>query len=342
MTVRIGLVGYGYWGLKVARTIHSIPEAELVSIADVDRTRLELACKDYPHVKPFSSHVDLLVDDDVDGIWVATPASSHFTVTAEALAHGKHVLVEKPMASNSEEALKMTEMAGELDLVLMAGHTYLYDPTIRILRRLVTEGRVGRVLYIESHRTGYGIFREDVDVIWDLAPHDVSIFRYLLGTDPISVCAWGNACLRPPNTDVACLSFRFPQEIRTVVHVSWLEAAKRRQITIVGTKGMALFNNVGSNRSIRLYQADLDMLTSASTANLLHDRDAHTEMRDCPVPPSDSLVAECAHFVHCIQEQTPPLSTGYDGLCVVRALEAASNSLLNNGRETRMVEGGAT
>lgn len=334
MVFRVGLIGYGYWGSKVAQAVGSCGEIELAAIADWKATHREAARGSHPSVALFCNHTDLLDNDNIDAIWVATPACSHFAVAVEALKKRKHVLVEKPFATNSQDAAEMIKMAEELDCILMAGHTFLYDASIRTLQKLLMEETIGRVLYIDSHRTGLGIFRADVDVTWDLAFHDVYISRYLLGADPISVRAWGSAHVCSSVIDVATLSFLFPKGVRVNVRVSWLEAAKCRKIIIVGTQGMILLDKARSDRVIEVYRTSRALLSTAYSSDLSQgDNYATVQKKSYSVAAKQSLVMESTHFARCAQKRTRPLSDGSDGLYVVRVLEATAVSLANHGQE---------
>lgn len=324
--VNIGVIGYGYWGSKVTRAFASCTGARIVSICDRDDQRLRLAQTNYPRVAGFPDYQQLL-KSPIDAVYIATPLSTHFEIALAALEQGKHVLVEKPMVSHYAQAQTLVDLADELARILMVGHTFLYDPAIRVIRRLVVHQEVGQILYINATRTGLGLFRQDADVIWDLASHDIAILRYVLGEEPTEVSVWGKAMLSPEVTDVAYLCFRFASGVIGFVHVSRLDAMKERKWNVVGRDGIISLTGVGKEATIDTLRASVKIEPVFANS----DRPQTLNMRRWPIHQVEPILLQCGHFIHCIQRGQQPLTNGYDGLRVVQILEAASKSLIAGG-----------
>ena len=235
--VRVGVIGCGYWGPQLIRNFSELPEAQLVAVADRRPSRLDYVRSRYDRVLALPDHQELLASD-VEAVVVATPIHTHHAVAREALLAGKHVLVEKPLAASVEEAQDLLNLAAERDLTLMVGHTFLYNPAVAELRRMVRSGELGRVHYVDGARLNLGQFHPLVNVLWDLAPHDISILVDILGEAPVSVSARGSSCVQPGVHDVAYLTLTFPNGVLAQMHVSWLDPAKVRRITVVGDAKM--------------------------------------------------------------------------------------------------------
>ena len=333
--VRVGVVGVGYWGPKLVRVLAELEDAELCLVADLDPTRLARVARQHPTVQTTPDFQQLL-DSDLEAVVVATPIRTHHRLAKAALLAGKHVLVEKPLAATSAECEELIALAAARGLTLMVGHTFEYNPAIRALREIVASGEIGAVYYADLARLNLGQFQPDINVLWDLAPHDLSILLYVLQQDPLAVSARGSAHITPGVHDVAYLEVRFAGELRAHAHLSWLDPCKVRRVTIVGSKKMVVCNDLLELEKIRIYDKGVDRPYETD-----HFTDFPLTYRygavSIPfVPTQEPLQAQCAHFVDCIQSGARPQSDGLAGLKVVRLLEAADRSLRNDGTAERL------
>jgi predicted dehydrogenase len=275
-------------------------------------------------VRPFPDHTELF-DADVDAVVLATPIHTHFAIAREALLAGKHVLVEKPLATSVAEAAELVRLAREMDRTLMVGHTFLYNPAVRELRRLVESGELGRIYYADSARLNLGLFQRHSNVVWDLAPHDISILTYVLGQVPVRVSARGRACIQPDVHDVCYLELIFPDGSANV-HVSWLDPDKVRRLTVVGDRRMAVYNDVSTVEKLRIYDRGVEApaIDNYGEFELAY---RHGQIVIPHIQWREPLRLECEHFAQCVRTGARPLSDGEQGLAVVAVLEAASRSL---------------
>jgi predicted dehydrogenase len=327
----VGIVGCGYWGAKHIRNFHELAEANLAVVCDLDEERLQQVRRQYSYVST-SSNVGDLLKDSVDAVVVATPVSSHYRLAREALLHGKHVLVEKPLTASSRQAAELIELAERQDLALMTGHTYEYHPAVDYLRDLVRSGELGDIYYIDADRLNLGLFRSDVNVLWDLAPHDICIVLSLLGLEPSGVSARGSGCIDPTVYDVAYMELRFPGETLAHIHVSWLDPCKVRTITIVGSKKMVIYDDVSDGEKIRIYDKGIAMAANDDGFGPWPPHYRHGDVTIPFISNAEPLKLECDHFLRCIREGERPRSDGWSGLKVVNILEAANKSLVNGGQ----------
>lgn len=330
--VKIGVVGCGYWGPKHIRNYYELAEAKLTAVCDVDERKLKQVKTQYPSVGVTTDFQELL-RDGVDAVVIATPVETHYQVAKEALLHDRHVLVEKPMTSNSREALELVELADKRNLVLMVGHTYEYHPAVEFLRQFVADGQLGEIYGIDADRLNLGLFRRDVNVLWDLAPHDICIMLSLMGEEPVAVSARGSHHFDPSIYDVAYLDLLFGTGAIGHIHVSWLHPRKIRQITIVGSKKMAVYDDVSEMEKIHIYDKGLAMPSNAnekfSTWPLSY---RYGDVTIPSISNAEPLKLECGHFVQCVAEGKKPRSDGWAGYQVISILEAADRSLANQGR----------
>jgi predicted dehydrogenase len=328
--IKVGVIGCGYWGPQLIRNLHEMPGAELVGVADTKAERLEFVRRHYPEVKLFSSHTQLL-DTDVEAVVVSTPIHTHHMLAKEALSAGKHVMVEKPLAASISESVELINIARARDRMVMVGHTFLYNPAVQELRRLVGDGELGRIYYVDAARLNLGLFQRRANVIWDLAPHDISILMYVLGMTPVAVSARGSMCVQDDVHDVAYLELLFESGVSAHVHVSWLDPAKVRRITVVGDKKMAVYNDVSLVEKIRVYDTGVESpVTNTFGEFQLSYR--HGQVTIPYITWQEPLRLECEHFVECIRTGADPRTDGMQGLAVVSVLEAASDSLMHGGR----------
>jgi predicted dehydrogenase len=329
--MNIGVVGCGYWGSKHVRVLQGIREVETIVAIDPRESRLLELQRGFPSLQTSKSLDEVL--PEVDALIVATPPSSHADIAAQALVAGKHSLVEKPMATRSEDARTMMQCALEGSAILMVGHTFEYNSAVWKLKELVQDGELGSIFYLDSARLNLGLYQSDVNVIWDLAPHDVSIFNHVLGAQPTSVRAWGSRHGHPELEDVAHIRLTYGElGVEATVHVSWLDPCKVRRVTVVGSQKMAVYNDLASDERIRVYDKGLEV----PTRELLQDVPLSYRYGDIRSPYlafEEPLTVQDRSFVTSILTGSGPTTDGENGLSVVQALEAAQMSM----REGRAV-----
>ena len=326
--LKVGVIGYGYWGPKLLRNFQSLKTTEVSMVADLNPKLLSDAQQYYRELETTQDHRALLASD-VDAVVIATPVSTHYKLASEALAAGKHVLVEKPLTRTSAEGRRLVEMAEERGLTLMVGHTFEYNPAVEMLRSLIASGEIGKVHYVATTRTNLGLFQKDINVLWDLAPHDLSILLYILGQRPVSVTASGAACVQPGIQDVARMTVDFADGVQAHVHVSWLDPCKVRRVTVVGTKKMVVFDDVEAQEKIKIYDKGVDVPERTADFGEFQLSYRYGGITIPRVALQEPLALECAHFADCILEKKTPRSSGQVGVNVVRVLECADVSLQN-------------
>ena len=328
--IRVGVVGCGYWGPKLVRNFQSIPGADMYMVVDLREDRLEHIRGLYPGIKTTTDY-ETLLRSPVEAVAVATPVSTHYRMAKAALLHDKHVLVEKPLTINSEEAKELIALAEERERILMVGHTFEYNPAVEYLKRFIADGELGRVYYINCTRVNLGIFQKDINVIWDLAPHDVSILLYILGMTPNQVSARGAAYVQPNIEDVAYVTLHFPNGVMADVRVSWLDPCKIRRITVVGSKKMIVYDDVEPNEKIKIYDKGVDAPPYSDTVEEFRLSYRYGDITTPAISAAEPLEIECRHFLESIRTGTPARSNGQVGFQVVKILEGAQDSLRTGG-----------
>lgn len=326
--IRVGVIGCGYWGPNLIRNYVEIPNSDLVAIAELDVDRLTSIKKRYPFLVVTQDYHDLF-EMGLDAITVATPPSTHYAIAKECLQNDLHVLIEKPMTVSSKEAEELIVLAEQKNRILMVGHTFEYNSAVHALKEIIDSGEIGKVLYIDTARLSLGLFQRDVNVIWDLAPHDISILLFLLEKEPVSVSAQGMRCTVNDICDNAYLNLTFPDNILAHVHVSWLDPCKVRRVTVVGSKKMVVYNDIESNDKIRIYDKGVDIPDYTEGLREFHCNYRYGDILIPKIRIEEPLKKECQHFLSCISENKMPCSSGYDGLKVIRIIEAAERSLMN-------------
>ena len=317
---RFGIIGWGYWGPKIARNLDGLSQAEVGMIADTDPHRLSSA-KGMPGVQ-LTTHVqDMFLSKDIDAVVIATPVRTHYRLAREALLHGKHVLVEKPLTASVAEAEELIALAQQQNRVLMVGHTFEYSPAVNELRKLIQSGDLGKIYCVETERVNLGLFRNDINVIWDLAPHDVSILLYLFGKAPEQVKVQAKAHIQPNIHDIAHLDLGYADGMNAHVHVSWLHPCKICRVTVIGDARMVVYDDTNPSEMIKVYNKGADV-----------DADPVVSYRygAITIPHIDwiePLRLECEDFVSAIRNHTQPRAHGGVGLAVVRVLAAAQDAL---------------
>jgi predicted dehydrogenase len=333
---RFGLVGLGYWGPNYARVLAELSEAELVWACDTDEGALELIRERYPSVRRTTDVDDILSDASVDAVIVATPTSTHASVSLAALSAGKQVLCEKPLAASRSECDTVIAAAEETGSIVMVGHTFIFNPAVGRMRQLVETEAIGRVLYCHAARTALGPIRQDVNALWDLASHDVSILLHVLEREPVEVAAHGGSYLREDNEDVVFLSLRFEPSILGNIHVSWLDPYKVRKVTLIGDRRMVVFDDISPDEKLKLFDKSASYDAPAAEARGTDYGEYKAIVRDGDilipkVPATEPLKEQVRHFLKCCRTGTQPLTNGAFGARVVSVLEAGSESLRQRG-----------
>jgi predicted dehydrogenase len=327
--IRIGVLGCGYWGPNHIRVFSSLRRAgaRMVVAADTDETRREHIGGLYPWVRVEHEAESVLDDPDVDAVIVATPVHTHYPFARQALLKGKHVLIEKPFVTEVEQARELIDLARRTGRILMVGHTFEYAAAVNQIRAMLTEGKLGDILYIRSERVNLGLFQKDINVLWDLAPHDVSILLYILQRLPEHVSAIGSAHVTDGVEDVVILTLEFGPALMANVIVSWLDPRKVRQMTLVGDRKMLVYDDLSPNEKVRIYDRGVDGPKHYDSFGEFHYSYRYGDIVTPMLKESEPLAAECAHFLECIRTGASPRSGGETGLNVVRVLAAAQKSL---------------
>jgi predicted dehydrogenase len=329
--VRMGIIGLGYWGPNLARVLSRLPNCRLTAICDRDGRRLQEMCSKYPDVYATTEHQRVLTRDLVDAVVIATPTRTHYALTKQALELGIHTFIEKPLATSSAECHDLIHVSQRTNTVLFVGHVFLYSAAVAKLGQLVSSGELGDVCYISSSRLNLGPVRHDVNALWDLAPHDISIILELMGTTPHSVSCSGLARLNDKLHDVCNLTLHFDDRRMGIVHVSWLDPHKKRVMTVVGSRKMAVYDDVEPLEKIKVYDIGIDIPPSTDSFGEFQYSYRYGDMFSPRIREIEPLKAECGSFVECIMQADTPKTDGYNGLQVVRVIEAADTSLHSGG-----------
>ena len=331
--VSVAVVGLGYWGPNLVRNLHELPEAEVVAVCDVRVDALHTVAKRYPAIRATTRFEDVLADDSIEAIALATPVSTHHALGLAALEAGKHVFVEKPLASSSSDALELMRAAEKAQLTLMPGHTFLYSPPVNLIRDLIETGELGEIYFVTMSRVNLGLHHSDVSVMWDLGPHDFAILRYWLGEMPLRVSALSRACVIPDAPDVAFINLEYPSGTIAHVELAWLAPSKLRRTAIVGSRRMVVYDDT-STEPVRVFDSGVDMKDPESfgeyqlsyrTGDIISPRVAVTE----------PLALELADFCESIREGRTPRSSAALGLDVVEMIEFVDESLAAEGAPVR-------
>jgi predicted dehydrogenase len=333
--IGISVVGYGYWGPNLVRNLWDTPGARLISVCDVRKERLAGVQSRYPAVEVTDDYGDLLRDQRVQAVAIATPVSSHFDLAMRALQAGKHVFVEKPMAATADQAQRLVDDADRRGLVLAVDHTFVHTGAIRKMREIV-ESTLGDVYYYDSVRVNLGLFQHDVSVIWDLAVHDLSIMDYVLPMKPVAVSASGVSHVAGEPANIAYLNLFFENNVIGHVHVNWLAPVKVRRTLVGGSRKMVVYDDLEPSEKIKVYDKGITLNGNPqANSEKVHQMLVGYRTGDMWAPQLDmkeALAAELKEFVGCIDQRTTPIADGMAGLRVVRILEAATESMANRGR----------
>ncbi|HXY51044.1 MAG TPA: Gfo/Idh/MocA family oxidoreductase [Terriglobales bacterium] len=327
--LNFGVIGYGYWGPNIVRNLRNQEGCRVSAVCDQSaaaRRRVEHA---HPGMKVVSSPAELLSVPDIDAVAVITPVWTHYELAKAALQRGKHVFVEKPFTADSAQAEELIDLASSKNLKIMVDHTFLFTGVVRKIKQLVDEGSLGKLYYYDSTRVNLGLFQHDVNVIWDLAPHDLSIMDYLLQEEPEAVVATGQSHLNG-HEDIAFITAYFPDNIIAHINVNWLSPVKVRTTLIGGEKKMLVWNDLEADEKLKIYDKGVKITSQQGVYNLLVSYRSG-DMWSPQIEQCEALQLELSYFADCIRKDETPFNDGMAGLRVVKMLEAASNSLTKRG-----------
>jgi predicted dehydrogenase len=327
--IRFGVIGYGYWGPNIVRNLKSLDGVKVVTVCDQRPESLHKAKQTYPDIHVTEDCSEVLCSTDIDAVAVITPVWTHFDLAERALRNGKHVFVEKPFTSNSHQAEQLIELAERNDLVIMVDHTFLFTGAVKKIRQLVDDDELGRLYYYDSTRVNLGLFQHDVDVLWDLAPHDLSIVDYLIGARPQAVVATSAVHLNG-HADVAYMTIYFPDNVIAHLNVNWLSPVKVRTTLIGGEKKMLVWNDLESDEKIKVYDRGVKIKGHEGVYEALVSYRSG-DMWSPKVESLEALKKELGYFVECVENKQRPFNDGAAGLRIVRMLEAAQTSMQRKG-----------
>lgn len=332
--VKIGVIGYGYWGPNIARNFNSIDGADVVSICDRNQESLSRARKIYPNMLLTTDCNEVLTAPDIDAVAVITPVSTHFELAKKALQNGKHVFVEKPFTSTATQAEELIELAEKRNLKVMVDHTFIFTGAVRKIKEIIQNRELGELYYYDSVRVNLGLFQSDVNVIWDLAPHDFAIMDYLIKEKPDALGACGKAHVNNME-DTAYITVHFANNMIAHFNVNWLSPVKVRTTLVGGEKKMLVWNDVDADEKIKVYDKGIDVKNKEGVYNLLVSYRSG-DMWAPKVDQIEALKLESEYFVDCIMNDKTPVNDGYAGLRIVKLLEACDESLRNNGHVVKL------
>ena len=327
--VKFGVIGYGYWGPNIVRNLKQMERADVVAICDKSPSSRQRVQKAYPHVQVTDDPAELMCSTEIDAVAVITPVWTHYELAKAALEHGKHIFVEKPFASNAAQAEELIELATRKNLKVMVDHTFLFTGAVRKIKQLLNENALGKLYYYDSTRVNLGLFQHDVNVVWDLAPHDLSIMDHLIQKSPEAVVATGQTHLNGYE-DVAFMTLYFPDKVIAHLNVNWLSPVKVRTTLIGGEKKMLVWNDLEADEKIKIYDKGVSVTSREGLYNLLVNYRSG-DMWAPQIEQVEALHRELEYFVDCITKNEDPINDGHAGLRVVKMLEAASESLRQRG-----------
>jgi len=336
--ISVGVIGCGYWGPNLVRNFRSLANCQVKAACDLNADRLKHLQTVYPEIEGISDYTQMLGPDGPDAVAVAAPVKYHHPIAKACLLAGKHTLVEKPLAASSAECAELMEIAERKGLILMVGHTFLYSAAVRKIASIIHGGDIGEIRCITARRLNLGLFQKDINVAWDLAPHDISIILYILGEFPRVVNCQGNAHVSPGIEDVTNMSLSFRNNRFATIQSSWLEPRKIREMTFVGTRRMIVYDDIQTSEKIRIYDARVERPPHYDTFAEFHYSYHYGDSYIPHVQQEEPLKVECQHFLDCIRSGNPPLTGGRSGMDLVRILEASSESLAANGAPVEISE----
>ncbi|MFC1669969.1 Gfo/Idh/MocA family protein [Spirochaetota bacterium] len=334
--IKAGVIGYGYWGPNIVRNFCAHPELTIEKVCDISKDRLKVVKDNHREIKTTVNADEILDDPKIDLVAIITPVSTHFDFAKKALLKGKHVFIEKPMTSNSDEAKELIDLAESKNLTLMVDHTFLFTGAVRKMKELSDKGSLGELYYYDSVRVNLGLFQHDINVLWDLAPHDISIMNYVIdGLKPLSVNAVGVDHFNSGFVDVAYLTVNFNNNFLGHFHVNWLSPVKIRKTLMAGDKKMLVWDDLEKDKTIKVYDKGVDINSIDEIYNMLVQYRSG-EMHVPVIENIEALKLQTDYLVECIRDNKKPINDGPAGLDVVTILEASDESLKNNGKEVKI------
>ena len=332
--IRVGIIGYGYWGPNIVRNFHGLESAHVEMVCDKSATALARVRKVYPDVRTTSDPQEILNSPQIDAVAVITPVWTHFELAKTALENGKHVFVEKPFTSSAAQAEELIELAARKKLMIMVDHTFLFTGAVRKIQQLIKGGVLGDLYYYDSVRVNLGLFQHDVSVIWDLAPHDLSIMDFLIAQQAEAVVATGESHLNG-HEDIAFITLYFPRNVIAHINVNWLSPVKVRTTLIGGQKKMLVWNDVEADEKIKVYDKGVEITSAEGVRELLVNYRSG-DMWSPQIEQVEALRLELGYFADCVTNNKVPFNDGHAGLRVVRMLEAAEMSIKKRGELVRL------
>jgi predicted dehydrogenase len=332
--IRIGVIGYGYWGPNIVRNLQRVEGARVDMICDKSPEMLKRVKQGHPGVRVTQNSTDILHSSEIDAVAIVTPVWTHFELAKAALENGKHVFVEKPFTSDSAQAEELIDIAERCKLTIMVDHTFLFTGAVRKIRQLIDSETLGNLYYYDSTRVNLGLFQHDVNVIWDLAPHDLSIMDYLLGGDAEAISATGQRHLNG-HEDIAFITVYFPRNVIAHINVNWLSPVKVRTTLIGGEKKMLVWNDLEADEKVKIYDKGVEIKTREGVYETLV-KYRSGDMWAPQIQPAEALKVELDYFVECITKNQKPINDGQAGLRIVKMLEAANRSLKKQGEIVRL------
>jgi predicted dehydrogenase len=332
--INLGIIGCGYWGPNFVRNFSQMTGVQISGICDMNLDKLAHMKQMYRNIRTYRDYQSLFKNNKLDAVIISTPASTHYSITKEALTKNMHVLVEKPISIKEEEAEELIKLSAKLKKILMVGHTFLYNPAVRKIKEIIEQKKLGKIYYIHSRRTNLGPIRKDVNAIWDLSPHDISIINYLLESKPLEVSAYSQRFLSHILEDVGFVVLRYPHNVLVHLHTSWLDPKKIREMTIIGDKKMLVYDDTNTNEPIKIYDKSVmkrkyDKEYKSFQEYQLIIKNGQVDI--IQVDMQEPLKIECQHFIDCITSSTRPLTDGENGLTVLSVLAAIDKSIAKKG-----------
>jgi predicted dehydrogenase len=328
--LRAGVIGCGYWGPNIIRNLDALPEVDLIYIADLNVDQLKKQQTLYPHIKTTTNYQDIIQDPSIDIVLIVTPVNTHYHFAKEALANGKHVFVEKPLTNSVQSSAELCDLAESKNLTLMVGHTFVYTSAVRKMKEILDSGEIGDIKYISSQRLNMGLYQKDINVLWDLAPHDLSIVDYLINGQITKVEAFGQRDINPELEDTAYLNLTYSSGAKVYIMNSWLYPEKVRKMAVIGTKGMMIYDDMEPEKKIKVFLKHVIFSQDDHGAVSYHCVNEKEYTPELVL--KEALHVELSHFTYCVLNKKEPLSSGNKGLNVVKILEE-SDMLLRGNRQ---------
>jgi predicted dehydrogenase len=329
--LNLAVIGCGYWGPNLVRNFNSLSDCNVVAVCDACGDRLTHMKKLYPHLSMITDADEIFADESIDAVAIATPVNFHYKLAMKSLGAGKHTFIEKPMASSVDECRELLDLAHNMGLTLMVGHTFIYSPPVKKIKELVDSGDLGGIQYVSSRRLNLGLFQKDINVTWDLAPHDIAIILHVLNDKPVSVNCQGKAHVSKGVEDVCNMTINFANGGFCTIQSSWLDPNKIREMTFVGEKRMLVYNDLEPIEKIKIYDKRVEKPPHYDTFAEFHYSYHYGDMYSPYLKQFEPLKEECQHFIDCIKTKCESISSGREGLKVVQILTAASESLKQRG-----------